>query len=107
MISFLARVEEIDFVSEPVKGAVSTVYDGMIMMIPLEGLIDVDKEKMRLTKEMDALSGFIERTLGQLANEAFVSKAPEKVINDKRASLAEAQDAMKKLQEAFDRIAGL
>ena len=107
MISFLARVEEIDFVSEPLKGAVSTVYDGMIIMIPLEGLIDVDKEKMRLTKEMDALSGFIERTLGQLANEAFVSKAPEKVINDKRNSLAEAQDAMKKLQEAFDRIAGL
>ena len=35
MISFLSRVEEIDFVTEPLKGAVSTVYDGMIIMIPL------------------------------------------------------------------------
>ena len=107
MISFLARLEQIEFVSEPVKGAASTVYDGLVIMIPLEGLIDIEKEKARLSKDMENLKGFIERSTIQLSNEAFVSKAPAKVINDKRASLAEAQDSIQKLQEAYNRIAHL
>lgn len=107
MISFLARVEDIAFVDAPIKGAVSTVYDGMIIMIPLEGLIDIDKEKERLKKEMTNLTGFIERTKGQLANEAFVSKAPEKIIADKRTALTEAENSMAKLTEAFNRLADL
>lgn len=107
MISFLARVENIEFVDASIKGAASTVYDGMMMMIPLEGLIDVAKEKERLTKEISNLDGFIERTETQLANEAFVSKAPEKIITDKKNALAEAKDSHAKLKEAFDKIADL
>lgn len=107
LISFLARVENIEFVTDSVQGAVSTVYDGMMIMIPLEGLIDIAKEKERLAKEIQNLTGFIERTKAQLANEAFVSKAPQKVITDKKNSMAEAEDSLSKLNDAFVKIADL
>ena len=107
VIHFMAKIESIEFVNEHVKGSVSTVYDGMIIMIPLDGLIDVAKEKDRLNKEMDNLKGFIERSKAQLANEAFVSKAPEKVINERKKALTEAGENLTKLQEAYKRLADL
>ena len=107
VIHFMAKIESIEFVNEHVKGSVSTVYDGMIIMIPLDGLIDVAKEKERLNKEMDNLKGFIERSKAQLANEAFVSKAPEKVINERKKALTEAGENLTKLQEAYKRLADL
>lgn len=107
VIHFMAKIENIEFVNEHVKGSVSTVYDGIIIMIPLDGLIDVAKEKERLNKEMDNLKGFIERSKAQLANEAFVSKAPEKVINERKKALTEAGENLTKLQEAYKRLADL
>lgn len=105
MIHFMAKTDSIEFVDEHVKGSVSTVFDGIIVMIPLEGLIDVAKEKERLTKEMDNLKGFIERSEAQLSNESFVSKAPEKVINERKKALADAQENFAKLTEAYKRLA--
>ena len=67
--------------------AVAAVFDGGEIYIPLEDLIDVAKELERLAAEREKLDGEIKRVEGKLANQEFVSKAPEKVINAEREKL--------------------
>ncbi len=99
ILKSLAKVEDIQFVTETGAGEVAQVVDGMTLLIPLAGLIDVTKEKDRVTKEMQNVQAFVERTKAQLANEAFVSKAPEQVVADKRKALADSEQDIAKMQE--------
>ena len=54
------------------------------VILPLEGLIDMDKEIARLEKELDKLQKELDRVDKKLSNENFVNKAPEKVINEEK-----------------------
>ena len=67
--------------------AVAAMFDGGEIYIPLEDLIDVAKELERLAAEREKLDGEIKRVEGKLANQEFVSKAPEKVVNAEREKL--------------------
>jgi len=60
--------------------AITAVFDGGEIYIPLADLIDIEKELERLSKEKENLLSEIRRVEGKLSNEAFVCKAPEKVI---------------------------
>ncbi len=64
--------------------AVACVCSAGEIYIPLEDLIDIDKEIERLGKEQERLEGEMKRVNAKLANEEFVKKAPEKVINAER-----------------------
>ncbi|MGE5405921.1 MAG: valine--tRNA ligase, partial [Candidatus Saccharibacteria bacterium] len=59
--------------------------------VPLEGVIDIEKETARLNKELQGLEQEIARISGKLANEGFVAKAPPEVIEKEKNRLAEAQ----------------
>ena len=72
--------------------------DGLTLLIPLAGLIDVAKEKDRLNKEIANLTGFIARLKGQLSNESFVSKAPVNIVEEKKASLKQSEESLEKTQ---------
>lgn len=98
IIQTLARVENISFVDKAESGEVAQVMDNLTLLIPLAGIIDVAKEKERLNKEVANLTGFITRLKGQLSNEAFTSKAPEAIVAEKRASLAQSEEALVKTQ---------
>ena len=99
ILKSLAKVEDIQFVIETGAGEVAQVVDGMTLLIPLAGLIDVAKEKERVTKDLQNVQAFVERTKAQLSNEAFVSKAPEQVVADKRKALADSEQDIAKMQE--------
>ena len=62
------------------------------VVLPLEGLIDMDKEIARLEKELDKWQKELDRVNGKLANENFVNKAPEKIINEERQKKENYQD---------------
>lgn len=84
--------------------AVTTVIDGAEIFIPLGDLIDIDKEIKRLEEESVRLAGEIGRVDLKLANEEFMSRAPEKVVgNEKEKRLRFVE--MKAMVE--DRIAAL
>ena len=68
--------------------AVACVFHGGEVYIPLGDLIDIDKEIERLNKEKENLQKELDRVAGKLSNEAFVSKAPEKVINAEKEKQA-------------------
>jgi valyl-tRNA synthetase len=62
----------------------------MAVFVPLAGTIDLDAERARLNKEIDAKAGFLRSVEGKLANETFVSRAPEAVVAVERQKAADA-----------------
>ena len=77
--------------------AVSVVSAIGDAFIPLNELIDIEKELQRLEKERQRVEGEIKRAEGKLSNAGFMAKAPEKVVAEERAKLAAAKELMEKL----------
>ena len=72
---------------------------GAELAIPLEGLIDFDKETERLENQMDKLNVEGERLEKQLSNQNFVERAPEEKVEEIRARLSEIENQIKTLNE--------
>jgi len=102
VLSPMARVDGIKTAVEAPKGALQTVVDGVSFAIPLDGLIDIGAEKARLSKELERAQIEIDKIDKKLGNEAFVAKAPEKVVNLQKERRAAYVEEQKKLQEALD-----
>ena len=84
--------------------AVSTaIHNGMIYM-PFAELVDIEKEKERLVKEKEKLVKEVERVEKKLSNQGFVSKAPEKVINEEKAKLEKYSNMLKSVEEQIERL---
>jgi len=104
LISRLARVgaESLTFTAElPEKPQqVATLVLGAIeVFLPLAGLVDLEAERARLTKELEAAEADIARRESRLANANFVNKAPEAVVQRERDGLVAAQAAVERLRE--------
>lgn len=69
------------------ENAAAAVVDGAEIYIPLDELIDFEKEVERLTKEKETLEKELARVKGKLGNESFISKAPQKVVDEEKAKL--------------------
>ncbi|RJS59845.1 valine--tRNA ligase [Bacillus sp. PK3_68] len=65
--------------------AMTAVVTGAELFLPLEGLINIEEEIARLQKEWDKWNSEVERVQKKLGNERFVSKAPQKVVDEERA----------------------
>jgi len=84
--------------------AVSVVSAVGDAFIPLNELIDIEKELARLDKEKQRVEGEVKRAEGKLSNQGFIAKAPEKVVEEERGKLA-ANKAL--LEKIIARIAEL
>ncbi|MEX0646780.1 MAG: valine--tRNA ligase [Balneolaceae bacterium] len=80
------------------KAAASAVVNGNEIYIPLEGLIDIDKEKERIQKEISRTEGFLKGVKGKLANEKFTANAPGDVVERERQKKADAESNLEKLK---------
>ena len=70
----------------------------------LHGQLDSESEKSRLTKRAEELEKQIKNLRGRLSNESYVSKAPEKLVNETKQQLADAESEAEKVAE---QLAGL
>ncbi len=104
-IAFLTRLagaSEISFEKEyNPEECVSIVTDSASVFIPLFELIDLEKEKERLDGERKKTLVEIERLEKKLANEQFVSKAPEKVVAAEREKLAGYQKTLANIDDTI------
>lgn len=106
LILRMGRLSSAEPLSGPVpKSAVQAVLDEATLILPLEGIVDLDKERARLTKEIEKLSGEIKKIDAKLSNEQFVAKAPEEVIEEQRDRRDTAEQARDKLRKALEMLA--
>ncbi|OAK74214.1 valine--tRNA ligase [Lederbergia galactosidilytica] len=84
--------------------AMSAVVTGVELFLPLADLINIEEELARLQKEWDKWNKEVERVQKKLANERFVAKAPEAVVNEERAK---EKDYLEKKQTVEKRITEL
>ena len=79
--------------------AVSVVIPGATLYLPLEDLVDFEKEKERLLKEKERLTKELARSRGMLSNEKFLSKAPETKVQEEKEKLAGYEQMMAQVEE--------
>ena len=81
---------------KPTAAAVAVISD-IVIYIPLAGIIDIEKEKDRLQKRLDKVAKELTGTQKTLDNPNFVNRAPEAVVDQKRARLAVLESEQEKL----------
>ncbi len=84
--------------------AVAAIISGVEIYIPLQDLIDIEKEIERLEKEKANLQKELDRVEGKLGNESFVAKAPPKVIEEEKAKREKYRDMYAKVAERLDSL---
>ena len=84
--------------------AVTVATSAGSMFIPLSEVIDFEKEKARLSAEMQKNDGEIERIEKKLSNEGFVAKAPKQVVDAERAKLEKYRETKEALKAALAKL---
>ena len=87
-------------------GAAQMVVDEATLVLPLAGVIDIDKERARLDKEIARLDGEIAKVDKKLGNAEFIAKAKPEVVEEQQERRAEWSAARAKLAEAAARLSG-
>ena len=83
----------------PAKGTPTAITPLGELFLPLEGVIDVDAERARVSKELEKASAELGKVRSKLADENFTSKVPEKVLEEHRAREADWASKVSKLEE--------
>mgnify|MGYP000676040807 CR=1 FL=1 len=81
--------------------AATAVTDSVRIFIPMDELIDKDKELARLKKEQEKVQKDLDFLSKKLSNQGFLAKAPEKLVEAEKAKLAKAQEKMDKIVQSM------
>ena len=100
----VGRLEAISFNAAPDGPSAQIVVDGATYVLPLAGAIDIDAEKARLTKTLEAAQKEAKSLSGRLGNPNFVEKAKPEAVEKARADLADKQAEAERLQAAINRL---
>jgi len=103
---WIFRLGGIDELKEGKKVANSAFFHikGMDVYVPLEGIIDIERERGRLKKEIVELEKFLKRTEKRLSEKDFLEKAPPEVIEKTRENKERLGNKYSKLVENLKRI---
>ncbi len=99
----LARLESIRFQdkSAAASGAntATALLGRMEILVPLEGLVDIESEIERLDRQIEKLSRSMKQSTGKLANASFLDRAPTEVVAKERARVSEIESTLSNLEE--------
>ncbi|MBQ0215968.1 valine--tRNA ligase [Alcaligenes faecalis] len=103
-LASLCKLESVDIVDQlPTDaGAPVQVVDTTQLMLHVE--IDVEAERIRLSKEIERLQGEISKAEGKLGNASFVERAPAAVVEQERLRVAQFGETLAKVKQQFDRL---
>ena len=104
MILKLARVVDLAHADAFPKGTITVAVHGGTFGLPLADIIDIEAEKERLEKSLGKLAKELGGLRGRLNNPKFVASAPDEVVAEARANLAEREEEEAQLKAAMDRL---
>ena len=103
----LASASSVDVVTsdlENTNGMISIATADAKIYMPLAELVDVDKEKERISKELEKANKDLGFLLNKLNNEKFMSKAPQKVVDDIKAKEQKARALIQNLTDMYNSL---
>ncbi len=106
-IKLMAKLEDLQIgvgLSKPKQTATAT-YGQTAVYVPLTGLIDFEKEKKRLEKDILSAQAAMASRQARLAQENFIKHAPQEQIDKTKAELAAAQTLLLQAQAALADLA--
>ena len=104
LIKKLARMDALHGVTTFPKGTAALSVTGAAFGLPLADVIDVGEEKARLEKTLGKLAKEIGGMRGRLSNPKFVASAPDEVVEETRANLAEREEEEGLMKAALKRL---
>ncbi|MFA7179069.1 MAG: valine--tRNA ligase, partial [Dehalococcoidales bacterium] len=107
VIRFLARANPVfleDREANTSPDDIVSVGERADIAIPLKSLVDVEKEKARLSKEIIALEADVERLAARLTDEKFTTRAPAAVVDKERVNLQTRSEKLEKLKAELARL---
>lgn len=99
-IEKLAGVSKVTFIADKTEAGEKVcraVTEKAELFIPLGELVDVEKERARLNKELDKAESEIKRSNGMLSNPGFVNKAPKEMVAKEQEKLVKLKELKEKL----------
>ena len=102
----LAAGEKVELIENNLDDSnmVNIVSDAGNIYLPMNELIDFEKEVVRIETEIDQTKKEIARANGMLKNEKFVSKAPEAVVQKEKDNLAKNQEKLEQLEASLEKL---
>ncbi len=107
-IGFLARSEAPLWLAagEDEPASAAAIVDGLRLLIPLAGLIDLDAERKRIDREIARVGAEIEKCQAKLGRDSFVASAPAAVVDQERKRLADFSQLLDGLRGQLDKLGG-
>ena len=103
-LAYASAVEVRAELPETADGMVSVITDNARMYMPMAELVDLEKERARMEKELANAKEQLDGQIAKLANENFVSRAPEKVVNTEREKKAKLEALIENLEESLKNL---
>ena len=99
VIQKLCNISSIQYIKEKVSGTCSFIEQNTEYLIPIAQNINVEEELKKLNADLEYAEKFLQSVLKKLANERFVSNAPEQVVAVERKKQSDAEEKIKMLKE--------
>jgi valyl-tRNA synthetase len=106
VISKMCNLSGVEFISEKPDNSASFMVKTTEFHIQLDGMIDVENEKVKILADLDYFRGFLGSVMKKLNNERFVRNAPQAVIEIEKKKKADTESKIKSLEEALKGLSG-
>jgi valyl-tRNA synthetase len=102
----IGRIESLQALSEGAEPppSATALLDGLRILVPMAGLIDVAAERERLAKKLDKVRAELKRVEGKLGNQRFVDNAPAEVVDKERRKAEAAREQITQLEAQLGRL---
>ena len=104
-LAYASEVSVLDSVPADAESMVTAVTDNARMFMPMADLVDLEKERARLQKELANAEKQLQAQIGKLSNQNFVTRAPEAVVNVEREKKAKLEALIENLKLNLSHLA--
>ena len=103
-LAYASDISVQDTAPESADGMISVVTDNAHMFMPMAELVDLEKEKARIRKELANAEKQLAGQIAKLSNEKFVSRAPENIVNIEREKKAKLEALIDNLRLSLEHL---